>query len=290
MKTFIVITLFLVLLALLEVYRELHCFKVTHYRISLPRFSGSGEEKRIVYLSDLHNHEYGKDNRKLLKAVEDAQPDLILVGGDMLVGKVGHDYDAALQFVKRLVPFCPVYYANGNHEQRMKEHPGRYRYSYENYQRKLRDAGVTFLENESVEFSFGDSCMESTVRITGLEIPLSCYTHFGKEELKPGEIRRKVGGCGGRACQILMAHNPSYVKEYKEWGADLILCGHLHGGIVRIPGLAGLITPALQWFPKYSGDMYKEEDTVIVVSKGLGTHTINLRFLNPAEVIVLHII
>ena len=86
-----------------------------------------------------------------------------------------------------------------------------------------------------------------------------------------------------------MAHNPSYVKEYVEWGADLILCGHLHGGIVRIPGLTGLITPALEWFPKYSGDLYYEGDKVIVVSKGLGTHTINLRFLNPAEVVVLHV-
>ena len=77
--------------------------------------------------------------------MEEAHPDLILVGGDMLVGKAGHDYRTALEFVKRLVSFCPVYYANGNHEQRMKERPARYKYSYADYRRELQDAGVIFL-------------------------------------------------------------------------------------------------------------------------------------------------
>ena len=289
MKILIVLAVSLVFFVLLEIYRELHCFKVTHYWIRLPRLSGDSGEKSILYLSDLHNHEYGRDNRKLLKAVEEAHPDLILVGGDMLVGKAGHDYRTALEFVKRLVSFCPVYYANGNHEQRMKERPARYKYSYADYRRELQDAGVIFLENESAEVSLDAESEKKTARITGLEIPLDCYTHFQKGKLEPGEIRRRIGGCEGEACQILMAHNPSYVKEYVEWGADLILCGHLHGGIVRIPGLTGLITPALEWFPKYSGDLYYEGDKVIVVSKGLGTHTINLRFLNPAEVVVLHV-
>lgn len=290
MKVLIVVAVILVLLAILEVCRELHSFQVTHYRVHLPCLSGSGAEECILYLSDLHNHEYGKDNRKLLEAVKNAHPDLILVGGDMLVGKEGCDYRAALRFVKQLVSVCPVYYANGNHEQRMKECPGRYRYSYENYRRELKEAGVVFLENESAEVPLNASFGEKTVRITGLEIPLSCYKRFRKGQLAPGEIRRRVGRCEERSCQILMAHDPSYVKEYKEWGADLVLCGHLHGGLVRIPGITGLITPALEWFPKYSGDMYREGDTVIVVSKGLGTHTVNFRFLNPAEVVVLHLI
>ena len=79
------------------------------------------------------------------------------------------------------------------------------------------------------------------------------------------------------------------MEEYKKWGADLILSGHYHGGIVRIPGVTGVITPAFEIFPKYSGDFYREGDTNIVVSKGLGTHTVNVRFLNPAELIVLHL-
>jgi predicted MPP superfamily phosphohydrolase len=79
------------------------------------------------------------------------------------------------------------------------------------------------------------------------------------------------------------------MKNYVEWGADLVLSGHLHGGIVRIPGLVGAISPSFEIFPKYSGDLYYEEDTAIVVSKGLGTHTINIRLFNSAEVVVIHL-
>ena len=77
------------------------------------------------------------------------------------------------------------------------------------------------------------------------------------------------------------------MKQYLKRKSNLVLSGHLHGGIARIPGVIGAISPSFELFPKYSGDMYYEDDTDIVVSKGLGTHTINLRFLNPAEVVVL---
>ena len=86
-----------------------------------------------------------------------------------------------------------------------------------------------------------------------------------------------------------MAHNPVYMEAYKKWGADLVLCGHLHGGIVRIPWLGGVISPQFRLFPKHSGELTKEGEQNMVVSKGLGTHTIKIRFLNMAEVIVLHI-
>ena len=80
-----------------------------------------------------------------------------------------------------------------------------------------------------------------------------------------------------------------YFDAYKKWGADLVLSGHLHGGIIRLPGIGGLITPQAIPFPKYSGEMTTEGEQTIIVSRGLGTHTINLRFLNEAEMIVIHL-
>ena len=77
------------------------------------------------------------------------------------------------------------------------------------------------------------------------------------------------------------------MEAYRKWGADLILSGHLHGGIVRIPGIGGVIAPDLTLFPKYSGDIYREEDATVVVSKGLGAHSVPIRLLNPAEMVVL---
>lgn len=70
----------------------------------------------------------------------------------------------------------------------------------------------------------------------------------------------------------------------------MVLSGHLHGGIARLPLLGGVISPQFRLFPRYSGDCYEKDGKYIVVSKGLGTHTINFRFWNPAELVVLDII
>ena len=80
-----------------------------------------------------------------------------------------------------------------------------------------------------------------------------------------------------------------YFEDYKEWGADLVLAGHLHGGVIRIPGIGGLISPQAVLIPKYSGELTKEDGSYMSLSKGLGTHTVNLRIFNPAELIVLHL-
>ena len=89
--------------------------------------------------------------------------------------------------------------------------------------------------------------------------------------------------------QILIAHNPVFFQDYRNWGADLVVSGHLHGGIIRIPGLGGLITPQAKLFPKYSGELTKEEESYIAVSRGLGSHTVNIRLFNEAEIVALEL-
>lgn len=268
-----------VLFVFAEMYRELHTFRVTRYRVASPKLTG---EKTWVFLSDLHNQVYGENNCKLIDAVKNEFPDLILIGGDMLVGKNGHSYEPALACVKELVKIAPVYYANGNHEERMKLKPEKYDQSYALYREKLLKFGVHLLENESTVLSD-----DSKVRLTGLEIPLECYTHLKRREMPGGAIKERIGNRDPEAFQVLLAHNPSYMKEYLAWGADLILSGHLHGGMVRIPGIGGVIGPDFVLFPKYSGEMRRVGDQTVIVSKGLGTHTIHIRLFNPAEIVVL---
>ena len=107
-------------------------------------------------------------------------------------------------------------------------------------------------------------------------------------ELQVEEIEERVGERSGDTYRILMAHNPAYMDVYWEWGADLVLSGHLHGGVVRLPLVGGVITPQMQLFPRYSGDMYKGKDgQSCVVSRGLGTHTVNVRLYNMAELVSL---
>lgn len=285
MKRFKILAGSLALLAFFENLRELHGFQVTEYAIASEKLADLKEEAKILFLSDLHNHRYGKENEWLLAAVRKTAPDLILIGGDMLVGKNGHPVGPALEFVKKLPSIAPVYYANGNHEQRMKEHPDRYEESYFEYKEALENAGAVFLENQTVECPLKGAGL----RLTGLEIPMDGYTRFHKRELEQSEIKERIGACDTKEFSILLAHNPSYIEEYARWGADLILSGHFHGGLVRLPGIGAVLSPSFQLFPPYSGGRYREGNQEIIVSRGLGTHTFHIRLGNPAEAVLLRL-
>ncbi len=283
-KWFILAGVILVI-CIAEWMREIFTFRITHYVITSDKLKNVKNERKIVFLTDLHNRRYGKENDKLLEAVREQEADLILIGGDMLIGKKNVSSEVAEEFITKLAEIGPVYYANGNHEQRLKLDPDIYGTKYEDYKHTLSAKGIRFLENEHVDIVW-DDC---PVQIHGLEIPREAYTKFRKGAVSLEQITERIGQADDTKYQILLAHNPLYVKTYIKWGANLILSGHLHGGMVRIPKLGGIITPQFGFFPKYSGELTVEKDASVVVSKGLGTHTINIRFLNPAEVIVLHI-
>lgn len=272
------------LIILTEMAREMKSFIVTRYPIVSEKWKRADEKCRIVFLSDLHNRVYGKNNDKLFRAVVRQRPDMILVGGDMLVGKKGCDYRPAAQFMKRLPSICPVYYANGNHERRMKEYPDFYGQSYRKYKDELLLAGIHFLENESEELL----CKGVPVRVTGLEISGKNDAKFPeKGSLDIDTLREYIGDCDRGAYQILLAHNPSYMETYLKWGADMVLSGHLHGGIVGLPGFRGMLSPSFRLFPQYSGGYYKRGKQAAVVSRGIGSHTVPVRLFNSAEVVVL---
>lgn len=268
-----------------EIVREQGRYETVHYQIETAAFTADTPELKIVFLSDLHNREYGEKNAKLVEDIRRQHPDLILCTGDMLVGKVGTSFENAATFMKQLPEIAPVYYASGNHEQRMKEYPDKYGEAYREYKKELEDAGVHYLENEQAQIDWNGK----KVVIHGLEIPVDCYGKLHRHILEKEEITERLGAPAQDAYHVLLAHNPEFTEVYKEWGADLILSGHLHGGIVRLPFVGGVVSPRFGLFPKYSGDCYKDEDATVVVSKGLGTHTVNIRLWNPAELIVLHV-
>lgn len=273
----------LILIAILwEVYRETHGFVLTRYNVEVP-WESMDRPVKVIFLSDLHNQLYGEKNRLLVDEIKKQKPDYIFITGDMLVGKEGHDWTIAKELVEQLPEIAPVYYANGNHEQRMHLEPEKYGEEYEAYKGLLEQAGVHFLINESVELLWN----ENKVRIYGAELPRECYGRFGHYWLKEEDMTTRLGEAEKDTYNILLAHHPEFAKCYFAWGADLVLSGHLHGGIMRIPGIGGVISPQLGLFPRYSGEQTKEDGKEIIVSKGLGTHTFPIRFLNPAELIIL---
>lgn len=284
------VIVFLIIIVLFEIYRETHTFKITRYNVKSHKVNQNKESIKILFLSDLHNRTYGNSNERLYLAILDENPDLILIGGDMLVGKEGESEDVAIDFVSKLPAICPVYYANGNHEQRIKENRHVYGNLFQEYKYRLEEQGVRFLENKSDEIEIRGT----KFHILGLELDSSVNRKFKKADVTVSTLEDLIGSSNNKdftneEIQILMAHNPAYMDSYKGWGADLILSGHLHGGLIRCPGIGGIVTPQGFFFPKYSGEMHQEGKQTIIVSRGLGSHTINIRLFNTPELIAIQL-
>ncbi len=260
--------------------------KIIHSHYSIKRRARPGETPgtcRIALLADLHNKIYRSDIPSLVKAVETEDCDAVMAAGDLVVMKHGRfATDKALELVRGLTGKLPVYVANGNHETRMDR---LYHDEFLNYENALADAGAVRLHNRSC-------CAElNGVRlyITGLELSREYFKRRFHKDLSAGEIRELVGVRKKDRFNILLAHHPKYFHAYARWGADLVLAGHLHGGIIRLPYLGGVISPDPHLFPRFDHGLYRIGASSMIVSAGLGTHTINLRINNPAELVIIDI-
>jgi len=237
---------------------------------------------RAVVLADLHNKCYGKNNEQLLAAVKDCKPDFILVAGDIPTAKKGKGLEIAISLMSELAKDYPVYYASGNHEHRMKLYPETYGDMGERYEEALREAGVHRLVNEHI------SLEENGIQIYGSEIDKSFYKRFGVQPMGADYMESILGKSGKGQYTVLIAHNPDYFPQYAAWGADLVLSGHIHGGIVRVPIWGkGVVSPNVRLFPKYDGGIFKEDKSAMLLSRGLGMHTIPVRLFNPGELLVV---
>lgn len=258
-------------------YEKKH-FVVEHFMISTEKIERP--ELTLVFLSDLHNNEFGRDNEELVRAVEAVKPDLVLIGGDMMVCKGRTGIDVPLKLIRRLAASYPIFYGNGNHETRMNEERDVYGSQYDRYTEKLKAMGVVLLDNRSVDFG-------EDVRVTGIDLEETYYKKFKCGVLTGKEIRRKAGKASEGRFQILLAHSPMFFDEYRGWGADLSLSGHFHGGTIRLPFLGGVMTPQFQFFYPWCSGMFEEDRKYMIVSRGLGTHSINIRLNDRPQLVVV---
>lgn len=233
-----------------------------------------GRDYRIALLSDLHGVCHGKNNEKLVAMIEKAAPDFICISGDMTVKNGLHTEDM-LYLMKKLAEKYPVYYSPGNHEIRM--------WDYDSYKKQVKDFGVQYLENKSVP-------VYPDITIYGLDLPEYWYHKcWEKRCFKESNIEELLGKCDDHKFSILLAHNPEYGRQYALWGADLTMSGHVHGGIMRLPLLGGVISPSLRLFPHYDAGMFEEEDKKMIVSRGLGLHHIKIRIFNRPELSIINL-
>lgn len=242
---------------------------------------------RFVFVSDLHNIQFGANNNRLMAAIRAEQPDAVLVGGDTMVAKPGVSMEPALAWIRCVAQEYPVYYANGNHEQRMRLFPEQYGKMYEVLADTLSCAGVRHLVNESVQVIFRGI----PVTIHGFEADRSYYHRYATKKMHPDALENVLGRSDPGAYNILLAHNPAYKDAYLAWGADLTLSGHCHGGVMRFGSHYGLISPNMRPFCGYCHGMFcGDRGEKMIVSSGLGEHTIPIRIHNPRELVVLEVV
>lgn len=237
---------------------------------------------RAVVLADLHNKRYGKNNELLLKAIDDCKPDFVLVAGDILTAKPGASLEPAIEFMQKLAAKYPVYYGSGNHEHRLKLYPEKYKDMTDRYEKALAEAGIIRLVNNHVTLE------EYGITVYGSEIDRKFYKRFEVIKMPENYMPSILGQCDEDAYTVLLAHNPDYFPQYAAWGADLVCSGHVHGGVARVPFWGkGVISPGLRLFPQYDGGVFREGKSTMLLSRGLGMHTIPFRLFNPAELLLV---
>ena len=271
-----VIAVILVILLWIMLY-DSNRFVVRHYSLQDHRIQ---KPVKAVVLADLHNKRYGKENERLLEAIDEIHPDLILIAGDLLTAKPKADLKIAVDLLTKLSGKYPIYYGNGNHEHRLKLYPETYGDMAERYEEELQRIGIRRLINSSVELP---GC---GIRIYGSEIDKLYYKRFGIQPMDPAYLRSLLGQPSEESYTILIAHNPDYFPKYAEWGADLVLAGHVHGGMVRVPLWGkGVVSPNVRLFPQYDGGEFTLGRSRMLLSRGLGMHTIPIRLFNPGEIL-----
>ena len=242
---------------------------VTRYDFPLPVGLEGLNGLTIAQISDVHSADI---QQELEAALQAAAPDLIVMTGD-LVNREDRDLSCALSLAAMAVKIAPVYYAPGNHEA---DNP-----CYPELREGLEEAGITVLENESVQLWYRGA----RVNIIGL-LDLAFHPQgrtAAREEL-PGLIQDlSVPG----ALNVVLSHRLSLMQEYGESGAGLVFSGHAHGGQVRMPLIGPLFAPDEGALPDYTAGTYLAGETWVVVSRGLGNGTPFPRLWNAPELVVV---
>lgn len=223
-----------------------------------PEFDGL----RIVEIADLHGRQFGAENAALLRAVREAAPDLICIDGDLFDENT--DLSMLPPLLRGLVSIAPTYYVTGNHEWQVPQRRDIFAH--------MEQLGVQVLRNEYTLLTRG----EASIVIAGVDDPCGPYDRKMPDELV-AEIREEVGQ---DAYILMLAHRNDTLPMWAELGVQLVLTGHCHGGVVRLPLVGGVFGTERTLFPAYDAGLFRMEQTALYVSRGLGYSRVHLRLFN----------
>ena len=247
--------------------------QATHTDAVLERLPEGFDGYKIVHLSDLHGHEYGEGSEGLLALIREQEPDLIVITGDII------DQEGQLQMIpalaRGLAGIAPSYYVTGNHEW------GLGTGTVKELKALLSQCGVAVLSNQYEILERNGARLV----LAGVDDP-NGYA----DQTTPEELYAQIQDNAPGLFTVLLAHRNDRFGQYAAAGYDLVMSGHGHGGIVRLPFVGGLVGTDRRLFPNWTSGIYTQGDSTLFVSRGLGNNTVpfrGFRVFNRPEVAVV---
>ncbi|MFV0441106.1 MAG: metallophosphoesterase [Lachnospirales bacterium] len=270
-KVFFVMVLVVVIIVAIMIDWRL---KVVSYKVLSDKISNGF---KIALITDLHGCKYGYEQKNLITAIDEQNPDIVLLGGDIFDDVVPYEYSEYL--LKGIADKYECYYVTGNHEY----------WSYD------VDNILSYFDKYNIEVLHGES---KIINLNGEEVNLcgvddvDVTKYYDNTVNAYEQIRNLSTVYGNGYYTILLSHRPELVDIYKNSNFDLVLSGHAHGGQWRIPYLInGLFAPNQGFFPKYAGGRYDFDEMVFIVSRGLATWSTKVpRVFNRPELVIVDVL
>ena len=249
---------------------------ITRYTVTSNRLPHSFDGYKIAVVSDLHNAQFGNNNSQLVEKIKKEHPDIIAITGD-LVDSNRTDIEIAIQLVSQLTEIAPCYYVTGNHEAWINE-------QYQELEKGLIAENVVILHDNVIQLTKGSE----TIQIAGQDDPYFTNTDtYIQESMLQTRINNM--SLSNEYC-ILLSHRPEMFEAYVSEEFDLVLSGHAHGGQFRVPFIGGIIAPDQGLFPEFDAGKYSKNNTIMIVSRGIGNSIIPVRFNNRPEIVIVELI
>ena len=303
-KMLIFLVLFFSLIIIILIISKIEC---NLYKLSIFNVKNNKNKAklRLIFITDFHNKYYKNEYDNLLNDIEKANPDYIVLGGDFVEFSTFQSknnvvgIDNTYKFISLLVErfankknynFKGIFFAFGNHELRLKKREDNKELSkeYDKFIRFLQDNNIRMLDNNTYRLVDG-------VNISGLTLYKGYYSNiFSKktryEHINVDVLKQHFYDIDKSDYNIVAFHKPDYAEDLIDYGYDLVLSGHYHGGLINIPFIGAVISPDFKLFPKYSRGLYSNKNGNVVVSAGIGEHFLKIRVNNIPEVVVINII
>jgi len=223
----------------------------------------------IAHISDLHNKEFGKGQKKLLKKLKNVNPDIIVITGD-IIDRRTYNLEVAIDFVSGAKDIAPIYYVSGNHEASSGK--------YGEISQGLTEHGVNVMDNVILDIKKD----EKVIKLVGIKDPIFLKSDNITEN---SDLLKETTYFDDFT--ILLSHRPELINVYASYDIDLALVGHAHGGQINVPFVGPLYAPQQGFLPKYVSGRYKKNNTTMIVSRGLGNSLLPLRINNKPEIVMV---